>query len=364
MDQRRLALISLNLEGITAVKDLLNIENYVEGFQNLWQLNESCLREIFPMASEKRKRIHRILKNADEYVEKIKTIEKNFTIYTIFDKEYPSELHHIYDPPYVLYIKGRYKNDIPLIAMVGARKASAYGKWAAGEFSRQLVQFGIGIVSGLAFGVDTASHQGALDADGYTIGVLGCGIDQVYPAANRRMYQEIEAVGTIISEYPPGTPPQKHFFPARNRIISGLSYGVFILEAGIKSGSLITAEFAMEQGKEIYALPGHINHGLSQGTNRLIQDGAKMVLKPEDIVDELYSKQLIMQNQRTPVPDSVKLSKKEAVVVELIRDKAISIDELVFHTGLPVSEMNSLISILELKGLIQPIAGKLFTSCP
>ena len=130
----------------------------------------------------------------------------------------------------------------------------------------------------------------------------------------------------------------------------------------MKSGSLITAEFAMEQGKEVYALPGNINHGLSHGTNRLIQDGAKMVLKPEDIVDELYSKQVLMQNQRVSVSGRIRLSRKEAIIMDLIREKAISIDELVFHTGMPVSEINSLISVLELKGLIQPLPGKLFTS--
>ncbi len=363
MDQQRMALISLNLEGITAAKDLLAIENYAGNFGDFWHLSASCLQELFPLATEKRKRIIKIINNPKLYFDKVSAIESNYAIYTILDQDYPFYLHQIYDPPYVLYVKGNLKPEIPLIAMVGARKASAYGKWAAGEFSRQLVQFGVGIVSGLAYGVDAACHQGALDADGYTIGVLGCGIDQIYPSSNRKMYLEMASSGAILSEYPPGTSPQKHFFPARNRIISGLSHGVFILEAGLKSGSLITAEFAMEQGKEVYALPGHINHGLSQGTNRLIQDGAKMVLKPEDIVDELYSKQIIMQNHRVSVPDHIRLSKKEATVMALIREKAISIDEMVFHTGMPVSEINSLISVLELKGLIQPLPGKLFTSC-
>ena len=362
MDQQRLALISLNLEGIMTAKDLLNIENYAGSFQDFWQLTASCLQDLFPLAAEKRNKIITILKNPEFYLNKVSAIESDYTIYTVLDEDYPSFLHQIYDPPYVLYVKGSFKPQIPLIAMVGARKASAYGKWAAGEFSRQLVQFGIGIVSGLAYGVDEASHQGALDADGYTVGVLGCGIDQIYPASNRKLYQQMGSFGAILSEYPPGTPPQKHFFPARNRIISGLSHGVFVLEAGLNSGSLITAEFAMEQGKEVYALPGNINHGLSHGTNRLIQDGAKMVLKPEDIVDELYSKQVLMQNQRVSVSDHIRLSRKEAIIMDLIREKAISIDELVFHTGMPVSEINSLISVLELKGLIQPLPGKLFTS--
>ncbi|RQD68224.1 MAG: DNA-protecting protein DprA [Tindallia sp. MSAO_Bac2] len=363
MDKDRLALISLNIEGITNAKDLFSIEQYVGNFHEFWELSAGCLVDLFPKAEEKRKRILAILNKPEKYVETIYSMIGSCQIITILDEDYPMMLKNIYDPPYVLYVNGKLKPEIPLIAMVGARKASAYGKWAASEFSKQLVQFGAGVISGLAYGIDTSSHQGALDAAGYTVSVLGCGVDHIYPASNRKIYEQIALTGAIVSEYPPGTLPQKHYFPARNRIISGLSHGVFVLEAGLKSGSLITAEFAMEQGKEVYALPGHINHGLSHGTNRLIQDGAKMVLKPEDIIDEMFSKQLIQQNKRNSSQYKANLSPKELSLMSLIQEKATSIDELVLSTGLPVSEVNSLVSVLEIKGLIQTLPGKLFTSC-
>lgn len=360
--KEKLTLISLSLEGVFNYKDFVMIDKYAGGYDKFWDLSPICIENLFPRAVEKRNRIMKILLNPQEYKKRIIDLDTQCQILTIFDDCYPESLKNIYDPPFVLYVKGSLRWDIPLVAMVGARKASSYGKWAAREFSQKLVKKGIGIVSGLAYGIDALSHEGALEGDGYTIGVLGCGIDHIYPAANSKIYERVLRTGAIISEYPPGFSPQKHYFPARNRIISGISNGVFIIEAGEKSGSLITADFAMEQGREVYALPGHITHSLSYGTNQLIQDGAKMVLKPEDIVDEFESKQLLKKTVCSESNDFPNLSVKEHQLVKLISKKETSIDELVYLMDLPVWEINSMITVLELKGMVTTMGGRLFTS--
>ncbi|SDY91879.1 DNA-processing protein DprA [Tindallia californiensis] len=360
--KEKLTIISLSLEGISNYKDFIIIEQYAGSYDEFWNLSPTCIDHLFPKAAEKRAKIKKVLLNPEEYRKRIANLRSQCQIITIFDDGYPALLKNIYDPPFVLYVRGNLRSDIPLIAMVGARKASSYGKWAAREFSQRLVENGIGVISGLAYGIDALSHEGALEGGGYTIGILGCGIDYIYPASNSKIYERVIRTGAIISEYPPGFSPQKHYFPARNRIISGISNGVFIIEAGEKSGSLITADFAMEQGKEVYALPGHITHALSSGTNQLIQDGAKMVLKPEDIIDELESKQLLKKNTGSRPSNFSNLSKKENQLIDLIAKKETSIDELVYLMDLPVWEINSMITVLELKGMVTTVGGRIFTS--
>ncbi|MDH3392718.1 MAG: DNA-processing protein DprA, partial [Desulfobulbaceae bacterium] len=204
------------------------------------------------------------------------------------DPEYPARLRTIHDPPVLLYLKGspQVVNSAG-IAVVGARAASTYGLQMAERFSKDLASRGLTIISGLALGIDSTAHTGALAVKGTTVAVLGCGIDIVYPARNRKLFDKISETGAIVSEYPPGTPPDGFRFPARNRIISGLSLGVLVVEAAKRSGSLITAHLALEQGREVFAMPGRVDSGKSEGSHRLLQEGAKLVHSVTDILEEL-----------------------------------------------------------------------------
>ncbi len=216
-------------------------------------------------------------------------IEKyQLKIVTIQDADYPALLREIYDPPVALYVRGEIQSkDCYWLAIVGARRASYYGLSTAQRLAGQLVNRGFTIVSGLARGVDTAAHQGALGGQGRTVAVLGCGVDRIYPPENRQLRDEIIKAGAVISEFPLGTPPYRHNFPKRNRIISGLCLGVVVVEAGSRSGSLITARLAAEQGREVFSVPGRIDTVVSQGTNVLIKHGARPVLELNDILEEL-----------------------------------------------------------------------------
>lgn len=205
--------------------------------------------------------------------------------------DYPPKLRQLFDPPYGLYIKGRFPSETaPILGMVGSRTATPYGIHTAQEFAKVLARQGIQIVSGLAAGIDAASHRGALRADGYTLGILGGGIDTMYPRENFSLYMQMYERGGVLSEYNIGVPNSPGLFPVRNRLISGMSDGVFVLEAGEKSGSLITIDQALEQGKEVFALPGRVSDPFSTGCNRLIAEGAILVQRPEDIIEILFQK--------------------------------------------------------------------------
>lgn len=225
--------------------------------------------------------------NLDKYLINMK--ENEIEIITIYDKEYPDKLKVIYDPPVVLYVKGN-KNILKenTMAIVGCRLCSKYGENIAKKIAYNLSRNNINIVSGLAKGIDTYSHIGCLKANGKTIAVVGCGLDIVYPSENTKLFGNIiNYGGAVVSEYPLGTKPVPYNFPRRNRIISGLSNGVIVVEAREKSGTLITVDFALEQGKNVYAIPGNINSLNSYGTNELIKQGAKIVTNMQDILEDL-----------------------------------------------------------------------------
>ena len=209
------------------------------------------------------------------------------SVVTCLDELYPHNLLNIYDRPAFFYVLGRLDNeDVPL-AIVGSRNASTYGRYTTDRISRELALRGITIVSGMARGIDSCAHRGALAAKGRTIAVLGSGLDVIYPPENKKLFDAISSNGAVISEFPLGTQPLSYNFPARNRIISGLSYGVVVVEAGEKSGSLITAKLAMEQGREVFAIPGAIDSASSRGTNSLIKQGAKLVENIDDILEDI-----------------------------------------------------------------------------
>ncbi len=273
------------------------------------------------------------------------------------EKDYPEMLKYIPNPPKTLY----YIGDItiasePLIAVVGARKASSYGKWAAYEFAKKLSEYEIGVVSGMAYGIDSYAHKGAVENDGKTIAVLGCGIDICYPASNKRLREEIIKEGLILSEYERSVPPMPFRFPLRNRIISGLCIGTIIVEAGLSSGSLITAECAAEQGRNIYAVPGNINNVYSFGTNQLIKDGATPLVIFDDIIDELGILRLAPSKKI-----DIELGKDEKEIYEYVQKNGeTSTDSLCRSTGRLPSDINAMVTILEMKGLLQTALGKIF----
>jgi len=297
------------------------------------------------------------------------------SILTCQDPGYPERLRRIYDPPPLLYIKGSLEAaDIP-VAVVGSRNASPYGRYVTERLCRELAQRGVTIVSGLARGIDTCAHRGALSARGRTIAVMGCGIDVIYPPENRKLHGEVASSGAVVTEYPFGTEPDRPHFPARNRIISGLSLGVLIVEAGEKSGSLITAQCALEQNREVFAVPGGIDLPGSRGTNRLLRQGAKLVEGVEDILEEILPQ---LERPPAPTPGETKapagrrvgtekhetgrepLTEDESRLLGCISDMPQDADTLINRTGLAAAEALALLLSLELKGYILQLPGKRF----
>jgi DNA processing protein len=282
----------------------------------------------------------------------------NMSIATLLDEEYPKLLKEIYDPPPVLYYKGNFPHpELPSIAIVGSRMPTSYGVQMAQILSRQLAEAGVVVVSGLARGIDTTAHAAALKAGGHTIGVLGCGVDVIYPPENSRYYTQMAQKGTIVSEYPPGTQPLASNFPARNRIISGLSKGVLVIEARKRSGTLITVDYALEQGRDVYAIPGNINNSCSQGTNQLLKEGAKPVTSVEDILEELN---IDIQNANLNREKPLQLDFFEMQVYNALESGQKHIDELVNATGIEIDKLNSILMMLEIKGIIRQLPGKIF----
>ena len=267
------------------------------------------------------------------------------------DADYPANLRQVDAPPPVLYLRGQVDAvDTLAVAIVGTRRASAYGREVAHRLGQELAHNGITIVSGLALGVDTVAHQAALDAGGRTLAVLGSGVDQIHPAGNRKLGEALCHQGALISEYPLGTRPEAKNFPPRNRIISGLSRAVIIVEAGEKSGALITAHFAAEQGREVFAVPGSILHPGSVGCNELIRQGATPLLSVNDVLEHLNFAQLSEQQQ---VRKTIPADPQESQLLSHLAGEPRSIDELVRQARMPSAQVSSLLTMMELKGLVR-----------
>jgi DNA processing protein len=281
-------------------------------------------------------------------------------VLTLDDDGYPPLLQEVEDGPPVLYGLGQLlPADHKALAVVGTRRASAYGK----EMTRQLVTAltaeGITIVSGLAHGIDSQAHQTALDYGGRTIAVLGCGINVIYPSDNRHLAQRIQEQGALVTEFPLGIQPLPAHFPARNRIMSGLSLGVLVVEAPEKSGSLNTAQYAGEQGREVFAVPGNANQSNSRGANLLIQDGAKLVMEAGDILRELNISQQAAHTRQT-VKRIVPANPLEAQLLELLALEGLHVDDLSRQSGLSIQEVNVALVLMELKGMVYQIAPMLY----
>lgn len=278
---------------------------------------------------------------------------------TYISSDYPKSLFEIPDPPPFLYVKGELRSRELSIAIVGSRRATSYGLMTTGKLAEALASHGVCVVSGMARGVDTAAHKGALQAGGRSIGVLGCGVDKIYPPENRSLFVEMAGKGCLVSEFPLGTLPLAENFPRRNRIISGLSSGVLVVEAAEKSGSLITAQYALEHGRDVYAVPGNISFATSRGCNRLIKQGAKLVDCVEDILEELPVGALASAD--TPLfqapPRTFALTPKEAAIYELLARSPLHIDDIISQTELTAGEVSSMLLHLELKGAVTPLPG-------
>lgn len=290
----------------------------------------------------------------------LRKIEQNhYRLYIYSEPDYPQILKKIPDPPPVLYSWGHFEyGDDIAVAIVGTRNPTPIGAFTAKEFASQLSFQGISIISGLARGIDAEAHRGALEANGRTIAVLGCGIDIVYPRENEELMERIPSQGAVISEYPLGTPPLASNFPARNRIISGLSLGVVVVEATNDSGSLITAGFALEQGREVFAVPGNIGSEGSKGPHKLIRQGAKLVENYQDILTELAIPQLAASE--LPTGDIVLTDEIENKVYLVMNREPLHIDQITRLAGLSSSQVTSILVQLELRGIIKRFPGQLY----
>ena len=271
------------------------------------------------------------------------------------DPEYPDRLRQITQSPFVLYIKGEIDtDDIWSVAIIGTRRYSAYGQQVAENLSHTLAHNGITIISGLARGIDGIAHKAALAAGGRTIAVLGSGLDKLYPPEHRDLANLISKQGALISDYPLGTPPDGSNFPPRNRIISGLSKCIIVIEAGEKSGALITATYAAEQGKEVFSVPGKITSPMSRGTNLLIKQGAHPLLDPQDVLDMLNM--TLVAEQRV-IRKGLPEDPKEAVLYQTVGDEPLHVDEISSLVNMPIEEVTSTLALMELKGMVRKTFG-------
>ncbi len=317
-----------------------------------YEANKRDLQSLMPLKLAEGFIIFRSKFNPSKELEALK--KKDIQVVSREDKKYPSQLKNISDPPICLYCKGNlneidFINDY-FIGIVGTRSPTPYGIQITKKFGGELSRAGIIIVSGMATGIDTAAHKSALESEGKTIAVLGCGVDIVYPAINRRLYEDIiQDKGLVISEFPPGRMALKGFFVARNRIISGLSRGVLIIEGLKDSGALITARYAAEQGKEVFASPGPITSPLSQAPHLLLKQGAKLVTSVEDIYEELGLR--LMPKKKENI--ELQLNDQEREIFQALQKEALLIDDIALQIHQPIHQVLNTISLLEIKGVIE-----------
>ena len=320
-----------------------------------WRASEGQLRDIgFDVRAIESLRETRQTLDLDRLVGLVEASGAH--VLTWDNSDYPSLLRQIPAAPPVIFVRGGFEPvDQWAVAIVGTRRLSAYGRLVAHDLATGLARNGITIVSGLARGIDGVAHRAALEADGRTIAVMGCGIDRVYPPEHRDLAHAIVAgQGALVTDFPLGTEPSSANFPARNRLISGLSLGVVVIEAGERSGALITARFALEQDREVFAVPGNINSPVSVGTNRLIQQGAKLVMGIEDILEELNLRMASEQAAAQVVlPDSA----EEAALLSQLSTQPLHVDDLGRLTGMPSYLISSTLTMMELKGMVQQVGG-------
>lgn len=328
---------------------------YFNSLEKAWDASDEQLRDIgFDIRAIQSLNEVRQNFDLDQYARQVES--SGVDVVTWGSPEYPELLREIPAAPPLIFLRGQLEPiDRWAVAVVGTRRLTAYGRQVTRDLVAGLVSNGITIVSGLARGIDAVAHRTALEGGGRTIAVMASGIDKVYPPEHRDLAREIVADrGAVISDYPFGAEPESSHFPARNRLISGLSLGVIVIEAGERSGALITARFALEQNREVFAVPGNIHSPVSVGTNRLIQQGGKLVMRVEDILEELNLKMVTEQAvAQVVLPETA----EEAALISQLSSQPVHVDELGRLTGMPMSLISSTLTMMELKGMVQQVGG-------
>lgn len=354
MDSRLYYLAISMVKGIGSIR-FTKLIKYFGSVENIWNADIKSFTDALGGHAKVYQEFLKVKNNMDiiRYNDYLK--REGIKYLTIEDKDYPALLKQIYDPPIILFYKGKIISHSINIAIVGSRKCTYYGRETAKYIAGSLSKYNINIISGLARGIDTYAIQGAIEQGGYTTAVLGCGLDIIYPPENKNLYKKVSETGLLLSEYHPGTKPDGHNFPARNRIISGLSQGVVVVEAAEKSGSLITVDFALEQGREVFSVPGNINSKYSVGTNKLIKQGAKIVTDIDSILEEFDLK---CKQETSKGGTCHTNSQEEKKILEYVTFEPLDLDELALKTGLSLEKLNTFLTLLEVKGLIKQISGK------
>ncbi len=357
------ACIALNMVAKMGPVRLRKLVEVFETPERILAAKRSDLRTVDGIGNEVAEQIANWESNVDLPAELARIRDFGAHVITAQSPEYPRQLREIHAPPIVLYVWGELtERDQHAIGVIGSRRTSHYGAECAKKLSYQLAYSGLTIVSGLARGIDTAAHQGALAAKGRTIAVIGSGLTKLYPPENAALADKIrDGHGAIVSEFSMEIEPDRQTFPMRNRIISGWSHGILIVEAGLNSGALITASQAIEQGRSVYAVPGHINAPTAHGSNRLIQQGAKLVMDASDILDDLQI--LLPEKQKIPVAAAraiPELSTDERRVYDAINPTETPIDQIAHNSALPSATVSSVLLRLELKRLVKQLPGNHF----
>ncbi len=363
------ALVSLNMVTDIGSVRLGKLLEFFGKPENIIQAPKEKLTSVFGIGEKIAEQIHSF---KEQSLQRELSLAKKYKIriMTVDDADYPANLKNIYDPPIVLYVKGEISpQDQAAIGIVGSRRASFYGLSCAEKFAGGLVGKGFTVVSGMARGIDTAAHRGALKAGGRTLAVIGSGFNNIYPEENNLLAEKIAENGAVISEFAFDAQPLPQNFPRRNRVISGLSLGVLVVEAAKNSGALITADFALEQGREVFALPGKIDTASSFGSNELIKQGAKLVTTVEDILEEFAApagdKKGSPRKEALPPPDSCcGVSEEEGALYQLISDKSVEFDQLVEETKLDIQQISAILLRLQMRRLIVQLPGKQFIRSP
>lgn len=334
---------------------LIKLKRTYGSFQGAWEAGRDEWLTLLPQLK---------IRGINEAVASIKDCEEKlmkgcYDVITLDDSDYPPMLKEIGQSPYVLFYRGRLEALQHLcLAIVGSRRASPYGRKIARELAQNLAAEGIVVVSGMARGIDSEAHQGAIDGNGETVAVLGCGVDVIYPPENRKLYEKIQEQGVIISEFVPGTPPEAYNFPRRNRIISGLSRGVVVVEARQKSGALITADFALEQGRDVFAIPGPVSSETSQGTNNLIKQGAKLASSVQDVLEEYILPLPCKRAEEQPA--LLMLDRYEEEILKYISYEATHMNDILTASSMNNGLTSTLLIKLELYGLIKCLPGNYY----
>jgi DNA processing protein len=370
---------SLNFEDYVKLKTLLNIESIgprkilnllsqLHSFEYVFNSAQSSLVKVDGISDHLAKRIIQARKKIPEYKQsaekELNRLEKlNAKVITFWDSYYPKLLKNIYSPPLILYVLGEFQEeDKYCLSIVGTRRPTNYGKTYAEKFAFDLASQNITVVSGMARGIDSTAHRGALKAGGRTIAIIGSGLDVIYPSENRKLFQQIAENGLVISEFELGTKPDAQNFPQRNRIIAGLTLGTVIIETNLNGGAMQTAAHALDQNREVFAVPGNLGIPQSEGNNLLIQKGeAKLVKSTEDILVELDLKLKPVIGDSIPKPD-VELNLFEEKILQNLDTEAIHVDKLAELTSLSVSDCLVHLLSLEFKGVVKQLPGKMFAA--